>query len=140
MTEHNEQSGNIAVPTPFDNMDPIDNLMHSILPRLVQELTMIRKNLSESGREIRFVSSPAIYREIEDRLNKGCQMLHFTGHGCKEGLGFEADEAKRCGVLEPLTVSIEKIFRFQVACITLLNQRSSITLGQYRPSTRILVL
>lgn len=64
---------------------------------------MIRKNLSDSGRRIRFVSSPATSWEMGNRLNKGCQMLHFTGHGCKEMLGFEADD---CGVSEPFTVSI----------------------------------
>lgn len=109
---------------------------------------MIRKNLLESGREIRFVSSPATHWAMQNRLIKGCQMLHFTGHGWKEGLGFEAYETERCGVLEPFTVSIghnllntqDHYSAFQIACMTILNQRSSITLGQCRPSTRIPVL
>lgn len=69
---------------------------------------MIKKNLSMSGRQIRFVSSVATFWEVQSRLTKGCQMLHFTGHGWDEYLGFEANEARHCGILEPLNVRIMK--------------------------------
>lgn len=87
---------------------------------------MIKKNLSRSGRQIRFVSSLATFREVQIRLTSGCQMLHFTGHGRDEYLGFEASEARHCGVLEPLTVRImdnpkirERCAAFQISRATM---------------------
>lgn len=82
-----------------------DNLSPST-PRLVQDLTIIQETLSKSNRQIRFVSLPATCAEVQKRLTKGCQMLHFALHGRDQYLGFVADEAERCGVLEPLSVSI----------------------------------
>lgn len=69
-------------------------------------MAIIKDTLSRSDREIRFVSLPATSTEVQKRLTKGCQMLHFAVHGCDQYLGFEANEAERCGILEPLSVSI----------------------------------
>ena len=67
---------------------------------------MVEGNLSELGRQIRFCSEPATWWNVQSRLNNGCKMLHFTGHGCSDYLSFEDEEARRCGIEKRLKVKI----------------------------------
>ena len=50
------------------------------------------------------------------RLSAGCQILHFTGHGCDQFLAFEAEEARRCGIMEQLDVKKSDLVNADDAC------------------------
>ncbi len=67
---------------------------------------MIRKNLHESGRQIRFVADVANTCSLRKLLNSGCQILHYAGHGNDNFLAFESSESSECGLVEPLEVAI----------------------------------
>lgn len=63
---------------------------------------MIKRMLAKSGRKIRFWSQPATADILRERLNSGCQILHFTGHGDEHSLKVESK--KHCGMAESLQV------------------------------------
>ena len=100
-----------------------DNTVHILVGRLlsallsffvshallffVQEIDIIKVNLSQSGRQIQFCSEPATVWNVRKRLNMGCKMLHFTGHGCADYLTFE-DDGSRCGEVTPIHVNNTK--------------------------------
>ena len=67
---------------------------------------MIEESLSDLGQQIRFCSEPATVSNVRKRLDKGCKILYYTGHGCSENLSFEDGEARRCGIVENLNVRI----------------------------------
>ena len=69
-----------------------------------QELELIRNNLRESGRQIRFVADVATACSLCKILNAGCQMLHFAGHGNENSLAFEFSHASQCGLVKQLKV------------------------------------
>ena len=63
---------------------------------------MIQDKIWESGRKIKFWSAPATVENLKYRLDYGCKILHFTGHGHADYLAFEKTGC--CGATEPLTV------------------------------------
>lgn len=65
---------------------------------------MIRQNLRESGRQIRFVADVANACSLRKLLNSGCHVLHYAGHGYEDFLAFESSEDSKCGLVEPLEV------------------------------------
>ena len=72
--------------------------------RIRQEVEVIRTNLRESGRLIRFVTDVANTCSLRKLLNSGCQVLHYAGHGNENFLAFESSEDSKCGLVEPLEV------------------------------------
>lgn len=74
---------------------------------------MIREKLTKSGLEIRFHAVVATASRFRELLNYGCQMIHYTGHGCEEFLAFESDIERHCGLMEPLKVSLFVADRFR---------------------------
>ncbi|CAN0034094.1 unnamed protein product [Ascophyllum nodosum] len=66
-----------------------------------EERLMIQDKIWESGRKIKFWSAPATVENLKYRLDYGCKILHFTGHGHADYLAFEKTGC--CGATEPLT-------------------------------------
>lgn len=76
---------------------------------------MLRKELSESGRQIMFRSEVATASNLRQLLNSGCRMLHFMCHGTSEFLGFESE--RFCGIMEPLNVRLNSCRPFLIDSI-----------------------
>lgn len=74
-----------------------------------KELKMIRKKLGESGRQIRFRAEVAKPANLRGLLNSGCRVFHYVGPGCGDFLALESNQARLCGVMEPLHVRLNII-------------------------------
>lgn len=63
---------------------------------------MIKEKLDKSGRKFRYRCDVATLKNLGERLDEGCAMLHYAGHGNNEYVCFESEDD--CGVMQPIAV------------------------------------
>ncbi|CAM9993763.1 unnamed protein product [Ascophyllum nodosum] len=85
-------------------------------PDFHEVFRIIKDCLVETGRQTRLRLEHATGWNVLRRLSAGCQILHFTGHGCDQFLAFEAEEARRCGIMEQLDVKKSDLVNADDAC------------------------
>lgn len=65
---------------------------------------MIKEKLDKSGLQFRYRCDVATLKNLGERLDEWCAILHYAGHGDSERLCFESEE--RCGVMQTIKVCV----------------------------------